>query len=249
MAKVVLKENGKAIFFSPTPEYSAETARWRTRGCETHSTTEWRKHLTSNGAIQIRRQCLICGYILGNPRKKEYGDDLLPSTDPDAYSQYIENREAELEKITQKHALLQYQRETSWFRNYNAYLESDAWKAKRILVFKRAGGICEGCGEAPATQVHHQTYAHVGNEFLFELVALCDECHNRLHAEDDHGFSTESAPDSPPEFEADHPCNGCRFMSEENGTHWCFISEMSAANARSADGPCGPRRTNFEHLK
>ena len=33
-----------------------------------------------------------------------------------------------------------------------------------------------------AKQVHHTTYANVGHEFLFELVALCPECHNRYHA-------------------------------------------------------------------
>jgi 5-methylcytosine-specific restriction endonuclease McrA len=32
-----------------------------------------------------------------------------------------------------------------------------------------------------ATQVHHTTYKHVGNEFLWELRAICDECHDRFH--------------------------------------------------------------------
>lgn len=42
--------------------------------------------------------------------------------------------------------------------------------------------LCEGCGKARATQVHHKTYRNLGDEFLFELVALCDACHKRLRA-------------------------------------------------------------------
>ena len=37
-----------------------------------------------------------------------------------------------------------------------------------------------------ATQVHHLTYQHVFAEFAFELVAVCDECHARLHPRNDN---------------------------------------------------------------
>jgi 5-methylcytosine-specific restriction endonuclease McrA len=30
--------------------------------------------------------------------------------------------------------------------------------------------------------VHHLTYQNAGNEFLWELVAICRECHARYHA-------------------------------------------------------------------
>jgi hypothetical protein len=29
---------------------------------------------------------------------------------------------------------------------------------------------------------HHLAYKHVGHEFLFELAALCLECHARVHS-------------------------------------------------------------------
>jgi 5-methylcytosine-specific restriction endonuclease McrA len=64
---------------------------------------------------------------------------------------------------------------------YAEYLQSTAWKEKRRLIMQRCRGYCEGCGSAPATQVHHLTYKHVGNELLFELVAVCDPCHDRIH--------------------------------------------------------------------
>lgn len=68
-----------------------------------------------------------------------------------------------------------------WMRNYSTYLASPQWKALRLKVMKRANGLCEGCGDAPAVQVHHLSYANVGREFLFELVAVCVACHERAH--------------------------------------------------------------------
>lgn len=66
-------------------------------------------------------------------------------------------------------------------RWYAAYLDTFEWAERRDKVLARADGLCEGCGSAEATQVHHLTYAHVGYEFLFELTAICAACHGRLH--------------------------------------------------------------------
>lgn len=65
---------------------------------------------------------------------------------------------------------------------------ADQEAAKRARVLLRAGRKCEGCGEE-ATQVHHLTYEHVFEEFLFELIAVCRGCHERLH---DHGEDEET---------------------------------------------------------
>lgn len=64
---------------------------------------------------------------------------------------------------------------------YERYRMSDAWREKRWRVFERANYLCEGCREAKPTEVHHLSYAHIGDEFLFELIALCRECHAKLH--------------------------------------------------------------------
>src|SRR5215212_8618047 len=66
-----------------------------------------------------------------------------------------------------------------WWQRYNRYLETPEWHSRREKVLERANGRCEGCGERRAAQVHHRTYEHVGDEFLFELVALCELCHER----------------------------------------------------------------------
>jgi 5-methylcytosine-specific restriction endonuclease McrA len=69
---------------------------------------------------------------------------------------------------------------------YHEYLQSPEWRAKRDLVIRHADGLCQGCGIQPAEQVHHLTYQNIGNEFLWELRAVCRECHARVHEGDWH---------------------------------------------------------------
>ena len=63
----------------------------------------------------------------------------------------------------------------------NAYMQTPQWQRIRQKVMKRCGGICEGCGDRPATQVHHLTYERLGREMLFDLVGLCRSCHESIH--------------------------------------------------------------------
>jgi hypothetical protein len=69
-----------------------------------------------------------------------------------------------------------------WWRQYNEYLLTPAWRARRARVLHRAGNMCEGCGERPATQVHHLTYERFRHEMLFDLVAICNPCHAAIHS-------------------------------------------------------------------
>lgn len=70
-----------------------------------------------------------------------------------------------------------------WWAEYSAYLKSPEWREKRMRVLDRASGICEGCGVSAANEVHHLTYDRAGKEMLFDLVALCAECHHSIHGE------------------------------------------------------------------
>jgi len=167
----------------------------------------------------------------------------LPLADRNAYEDYTQRIEAEREEIQQRHARLQYDRETSWHEEHRTYLQSDEWKSKRRLVLKRAGGICEGCGVAEAVEVHHLHYNNHMNEFLFELVAVCRPCHLRLHA-DVSGDSPE------PDFPVyEHPCNGCRFTAEDDGEWACAMTDSKLLVAMAHDGECGPERKLFEPLR
>jgi hypothetical protein len=77
------------------------------------------------------------------------------------------------------------QRESKeWWRRYTAYLQTPAWHARRRRVLARADHLCEGCREQPATQVHHLTYQRLEHEMLFDLVAICDACHDAIHRHD-----------------------------------------------------------------
>jgi 5-methylcytosine-specific restriction endonuclease McrA len=71
----------------------------------------------------------------------------------------------------------------TWFAEHDAYLKTAKWLKKREVVLKRAKGICEGCGEKKATQVHHLNYDHWKDEMIWELVAICGDCHEIVHAE------------------------------------------------------------------
>lgn len=74
--------------------------------------------------------------------------------------------------------------DSAFWRWYDGYLSSAEWRERRRLVLDRAGGQCEGCGLTKATQVHHLTYERVGNEMLFDLVSVCESCHNAIHRKD-----------------------------------------------------------------
>lgn len=64
---------------------------------------------------------------------------------------------------------------------YQQYLQSPQWRELRAKVMNRAGGRCEGCLAQSASEVHHTTYRNIYDEFAFELVALCRNCHARIH--------------------------------------------------------------------
>lgn len=72
---------------------------------------------------------------------------------------------------------------------YLAYLESEEWAELREKILERDNYVCQGCLEEEATQVHHKTYAHVFEEFAFELISLCERCHARYHGRDKERLS------------------------------------------------------------
>lgn len=73
------------------------------------------------------------------------------------------------------------------YASYGDYLASDHWVQKRHDYFAsdrpqtcfgiHAGQRCD----AGLVQLHHWTYRRLGGEELTDLVALCDECHERVH--------------------------------------------------------------------
>jgi len=66
---------------------------------------------------------------------------------------------------------------------HREYMKTPKWQSKREKVMQRANHRCEGCYEYVGTagHVHHKTYENWKDEFLFELIYLCKECHGRVH--------------------------------------------------------------------
>lgn len=88
---------------------------------------------------------------------------------------------AENERRQRRYEEERARQDREWWAWYNRYLQTPEWRERRRRVMARANGICEGCGEREATQVHHLTYTRVGHEMLFDLVAVCDACHRTIH--------------------------------------------------------------------
>ena len=98
----------------------------------------------------------------------------------DSQERWQESREKYQAENAQR--LAEQERENQeWWDWYSAYLKTPAWAKRRQLVLQRAQGLCEGCRSAVPIHAHHRTYAHVGDELLYELVALCGACHQKAH--------------------------------------------------------------------
>lgn len=69
--------------------------------------------------------------------------------------------------------------------DYQQYLASREWRAKRKKVIELNNGICERCASRPIENVHHLTYENLGNERLSDLMGVCRPCHEYLAAERD----------------------------------------------------------------
>jgi hypothetical protein len=126
---------------------------------------------------QLRHQCIDCGHILTNSLKHALA---TPDTPEISREEATRSQQDYLDRTAQLHQEWE-RRNTQRRADYDAYMRSDAWAIRREQVITRAGGICEGCREAEAVQAHHLTYRNFRNEFLWELVAICRNCHDRFH--------------------------------------------------------------------
>ncbi|HVI77923.1 MAG TPA: hypothetical protein VM715_07135 [Candidatus Acidoferrum sp.] len=242
--RVIDQDTGKSYFLDRTPELEAELDAFHQSLCK-HPQVEIRQRKDGGGASHFYRQCVICGTSVGSALKKSPELINLPQWKDDHEAKYIADREAERIAIIQKHIRKQKNGDDGFKRKYDIYLASSGWQTKRAKILKRAGGICEGCLERKATQVHHVTYDHIFEEFMFELIAICDECHVRLHPEK-HDLEPV---DFETEWREGHPCDGCRHGSEQQNRRWCFILDQYASEALAKGGDCGPELASFEPLR
>jgi 5-methylcytosine-specific restriction endonuclease McrA len=62
-------------------------------------------------------------------------------------------------------------------QQYAKYLLSPQWQEKRKIALVRAFNHCQLCNSTNNLQVHHRTYANLGNEKPEDLTVLCGNCH------------------------------------------------------------------------
>lgn len=150
--------------------------------------TAIRRRTLSSGVVIFALQCLSCGRQIkavkkDSPEARRLGD--IEPFDESLQQAWHERTRAFYDERRQAQERQRELDDAAWWRWYSDYLKTTAWRLKRQAVLTRANNWCEGCAARQATQVHHKTYDHVGNELLFELVAVCDECHHILHPEMD----------------------------------------------------------------
>ena len=165
---------------SSTPPSSDETLSYQDFSRCEHDETELRVFTASNGVKHYRYQCLQCGRNTKTVKKADIRRPLtrISDWDNDLQQRWFNERYALYQRVSEVQRERKNQEFWDW---YDQYLQTEKWGRIRERVLSRADGICEGCGRRKATQVHHLSYTHVGEEFLFELVAICRDCHGRLH--------------------------------------------------------------------
>jgi 5-methylcytosine-specific restriction endonuclease McrA len=76
------------------------------------------------------------------------------------------------------------QERRAWFDNATLYYASEAWARKRAEVLQRDHYQCQARIDddcmGRASQAHHLTYRHFRCEPLFELMAVCRNCHETI---------------------------------------------------------------------
>jgi 5-methylcytosine-specific restriction endonuclease McrA len=135
---------------------------------------------------QLRDQCLDCGWLLGEQRAHALARSTTPEVDKIALKRCMDERERSLQRRSEERVLsyieAREQENAAWWGRYSDHLASEKWQRIRKAIFERDGRICRGCLKRGATQVHHLTYRNVCEEFAFQLVSICDICHERFHA-------------------------------------------------------------------
>lgn len=68
------------------------------------------------------------------------------------------------------------------YQTYSEYLRHPVFRIVRAVAMRRAKGVCEKCGKASASEVHHLKYPVWGAfDGPSNLLAVCHNCHSAEH--------------------------------------------------------------------
>lgn len=133
------------------------------------------RYIISNGRTNIRQQCFDCGCLFTLNFKFSLFEDIekLPLWDAEKRGEFYDQN---IERSKKKKQYLK--KGLSYYRD--EYLKSDEWKEKRKRILERDQGNCRCCGQK-ANDIHHITYARVYREKDTDLIAVCRNCHEKIH--------------------------------------------------------------------
>jgi hypothetical protein len=141
----------------------------------------------SNGATHVRRFCNKCHYLQHGIKKSEFTAEQLIKLpkrtleEVNAFKDSIPHDNIEQGEFIRGMHIKQSEYNFNVRHNqYEEYLNSSDWKYKRDIIMARYNRTCQICGDR-AIDVHHITYEHIQNEYPFELVPLCRQCHKNWH--------------------------------------------------------------------
>lgn len=144
-----------------------------------HPQSELRERKIRGDGKQCVHQCRRCGNAITSPIKTEVaiaqnGGKPLPLCYEQLQASWAAAVKVSAERIMNTD-------DSAFWQAYEKYPASPEWKKKREKVLARSSRICKGCEEREAIQVHRLSYEHMGDEYLFELVAVCEACYEKLH--------------------------------------------------------------------
>jgi hypothetical protein len=67
------------------------------------------------------------------------------------------------------------------YADYQSYLKSHDWAAKREVCLTAWLSRCAICCSTEGLEVHHRTYERLGHEKEGDLIPLCSKCHGKFH--------------------------------------------------------------------
>lgn len=154
--------------------------------CEKHNPTFVRWADVSN-RLHLKMQCTNCGDLESKTYKKTIVKDFnqLPLFNKELYDKKQKIDWDKYREVFFRYNKKSYQNKKkveleSFLKEHSEYLLTSQWKEKRLLVLNRDNYICQSCLIKKATEVHHKSYKYWKNEPLFDLISVCNECHNDI---------------------------------------------------------------------
>ena len=260
MKKMTDPKTGEQIILWHTPALSSDLSAFNRGECQ-HKKLQKVLRTVKGGSKQLVKQCLDCGTQIGSAFSQKNLPEEPGVWNGDLARKYDTQRKATLQSIREKHFEKQQRVSGNFSQLYYEHMKSEKWLQMRVKIFRRANNICEGCLEKPARDVHHLSYAHLSDELMFELVALCRECHVKVeqtqNCDDDIGTSASPASEETQQqneaenfFEDDWiKCSGCRFQSNDEIGKLCGVFNIPAHIALADDALCGDSGKSYEPLR